>query len=333
MKDNYVEISWKGRYMRVPSLEIDGTKVVVLGRLIKKALVHDEEWLEGEVERPAEVVEELIRHRLGADVFTFAQKVNEPEPRHCYHMDWDNVAAIPITTYEAWWQDSLPQVSRKNVRRGLKRGVVVRIVPFDDDLVRGIMSIQNESVLKRGTVNLHYGKDFATVRRDYASFLERSWFFGAFYAGELIGFIKLVRIGNMGSILNLLCMARHYDKRPANVLMAKVVEHCCQNGLTHLIYGKYDYGNKTGDPLTEFKRRNGFVKMLVPRYYIPLTLMGRLFVALRLYRGIIGLFPVWLIRVLLRVRAAIYRVWASIMLNAPREQVSPHLASREETDT
>lgn len=41
----------------------------------------------------------------------------------------------------------------------------------------------------------------------------------------------------------------------------------------------------------EFKQSNGFQKFDLPRYYVPLTIKGRLFVALKLYRGINALPP------------------------------------------
>jgi len=307
-----IEVAWKGRTLRAPSLEVEGKRIVVLGRWIREASVQDEEWVEGEVENPLQVVASLKQNRLKADVFTFAQKIDNTEPRHRCHMEWDNAAAVPITSYEDWWERRLPQVTRKNVRRGLKRGVTVRKVPFNDDLIQGIMSVQNESPLKQGTLNVHYGKDFATVRRDYGSFLDRSEFFGAYFGTQLIGFIKLVHIGPAASILNLSCMNSHYDKRPANVLLAKVVEHCVERRLRYLLYGKYHYGNKTSNPLTEFKRRNGFEKILIPRYYVPLTSWGRVVVALRLYRGPIGLLPGWLISILLAARSAACRSLAQL---------------------
>ena len=41
------------------------------------------------------------------------------------------------------------------------------------------------------------------------------------------------------------------------------------------MYCNYVY-NDPNSSLTEFKRRNGFEKVLLPRYYIPLTLKGKL---------------------------------------------------------
>ena len=85
---------------------------------------------------------------------------------------------------------------------------------------------------------------------------------------------------------------RHFDKRPANALIAKAVEICePQRVISHLIYCSYIY-NDPKSSLTEFKRRNGFEKVLLPRYYIPLTPKGRLALNLGLHRGLVqSVFP------------------------------------------
>ena len=92
-----------------------------------------------------------------------------------------------------------------------------------------------------------------------------------------------------------------------NALIAKAAEVCEQKGISHLIYGKFIYGNKRRSSLVEFKRRNGFQQVNFPRYYIPLTLMGELFVRLRLYRGFSGLIPEPILQPLLSLRAWYYK--------------------------
>ena len=80
-------------------------------------------------------------------------------------------------------------------------------------------------------------------------------------------------------------MIKHYDKRPANALIAKAVELCEQQGMSYLMYCNYVY-NDPESSLTEFKRRNGFEQALVPRYYVPLTLKGKIALRLGLHRGV-----------------------------------------------
>src|SRR5438105_15865808 len=143
---NAKEIRISGRTLYVPSAEICGRTVVVTGRWIRTARVRDEDVMEGvTVEDPDLFLTKLKESNLKADVFTFAQRPPEITPKYDYHFEWDNWAAVPTTCFKDWWENRLPQESRKNVRRAAKRGVVVRVVPFDDELVRGIQGIYNET--------------------------------------------------------------------------------------------------------------------------------------------------------------------------------------------
>jgi hypothetical protein len=307
MKSKPVEISIRGKKVKVPSVSIDGREMIITGKWVKIAAVKDEEWVEDAAIADLEsVIARFKEESLRPDLFTFAGKFTEANPVYSYHSEWDNVAAIPITTYADWWEKRLPQVSRKNVRRAQKRGVVVERAPFDDDLVQGITRIYNETPIRQGRRFWHYGKDFETVKRDNSSYLERSDFVVAYYQNEVIGFIKIVYVGKVARIMQILSMNRHFDKRPANAMIAKAVEVCCQRGASHFIYGKYVYGNKANSPVTEFKRRNGFEQILFPVYYIPLTAKGRVSLALKLHLGIRRLVPESLMNFLLAARAKVY---------------------------
>jgi hypothetical protein len=128
----------------------------------------------------------------------------------------------------------------------------------------------------------------------------------AYFENELIGFIKLVYVGRLAVILHILAFNAHYDKRPLNALITKAVEICSQKGVNYFVYGNYIYGNKKDSSLVEFKRRNGFEQLNFPRYYVPLTLKGRIYVGLRLYRGLVGLLPGPVLNLLLKIREKLY---------------------------
>jgi hypothetical protein len=297
------EIRIAGKTLRVPSAEIFGRTVVVKGKWIRIAKVKDEEVVEGaSVQDPKTFLACLKESQLRVDCFTFAQRPPETKPNHNYHLEWDNWAAVNTTCFQDWWEN-LPQESRKNVRRAAKRGVVVKIVPLSDNLVRGILNIYNETPLRQGKRFWHFGKDFETVKRELATYLERSEFIGAYWNDELIGFIKMVYVDRVATLFHIVSMNEHHDKRPMNALIAKAVEHCEQKGISHFIYGQFLYGNKRQSSLLEFKRRNGFEQIDFPRYFVPLTLRGRIFVGLKLYRGITGLVPEPLLQAVLDFRA------------------------------
>src|SRR5438309_1941798 len=79
-----------------------------------------------------------------------------------------------------------------------------------------------------------------------------------------------------------------------------------QQGLTHLVYGNYLYDHGSSS-LTEFKRRNGFEEILVPRYYVPLTFKGKLFLKLGIHHGIKAALPRSILQALRAVRSVFYQ--------------------------
>lgn len=288
-----VEISLKGKWFQVPALHVNGKSIVVQGKWIKIAVVHEEEWLETEVEEPGLCVKALQEQARGdrrADIFSFSQKLPAIQPKYSYPMGWDSIAAIRITTFKAWW-DNVPQETRKNVRRSQKRGVIVGVKELDARLVQDLMDLNNDDPVRQGKPFTHFGKTFDQVAKDQASFLDRSDYICAYAGDELIGVLKLVYRGEVASILTFLSKKSQQDKRPANALMAKAVELCEQKRISHLIFGMYNYGNKRDTPLREFKIRNGFEEILVPHFFVPLTVKGTISVKLKLHRGLLGLLP------------------------------------------
>jgi hypothetical protein len=272
---------------------------------VRVTAIHDEEWIEGEPITDPEALVRSLQDVPSADVFSFARPLPICEPCYPFHFDWDNVAVVSTGEFAHWW-GSLPQETRKNVRRSQRRGVTVSRIGFDDQLVRGIGNLYNETPIRQGRRFWHYGKSFKQVKAANATYLDRSQFIGAFINGELIGFIKFVMVNNVARIMQILSMEAHTDKRPTNALLAKAVEICCHRGISHLVYGKYVYGKKENSAITEFKRRNGFERLDFPRYYVPLTRRGSLAIRYRLYRGLTHYVPEAMIRLFLTTRAAIY---------------------------
>src|SRR5579863_10324816 len=140
-----IEISAKGKWVRVPAVNIAGKWITIKGTWLKIATIHDEWWLERELEDPEFCIRELKETRslgLCPDMFTFTQKVPGSHPKFQYALEWESVAAARTSSFKNWWE-RLPQESRKNVRRSQKRGVLVRTQEFNDDLIRGIAGVNN----------------------------------------------------------------------------------------------------------------------------------------------------------------------------------------------
>jgi hypothetical protein len=309
MKAERAEIHIAGKKLYVPSSEICGRTVVVTGNWLRLAAVKDENLVEGEiVGNPRAFLDEMRSSPLQADVLTFAQKIPEITPKYDYPFEWDNWAAIPITSFNDWWEKRLPQESRKNVRRAAKRGVTVKGVHFDDDFVRGIQRIYDETPVRQGRLFWHFGKDFDTIKRESSTYLDRSEFLGAYLNDELIGFVKIVYVARIATLIHILSRYEHQDKRPVNALLAKAVEVCEKKGISFLLYGKYVYEGYENSPLTEFKRRNGFEEIRYPRYFVPLSAKGRLAINCGLHKGAKGVIPGPLFNLLRRLRSEFYRL-------------------------
>jgi hypothetical protein len=288
---DHIDIQVQGKTVTVPSSWIDARRVITTGKCLKIAAVMDEELVEGDtVPSPVEFVSQLKKSKLGADIFTFAQKVPDSIPKYEYHLEWENAAVVPITSYSAWWEKRVEYDVRKAVKRASRMGVVVKTAEFDEKLVEGICQIYNESAVRQGKAFWHYQKTFDAVKRENATYLDRSTFIGAYYNDELIGFIKMVYVGTVATTLQVISQKRHFEKKPMSALLAKAVELCEQKGVSHLVYGRYIY-NDPKSSLTEFKRRNGFEMMMLPRYYIPLNAIGRIGLRLNLHRQMTDRIP------------------------------------------
>ena len=77
-------------------------------------------------------------------------------------------------------------------------------------LPREFLAFTTRPQLRQGRPFWHYGKDIDSVRIENATFSERSDFLGAYCGDELIGFIKLVYMGQSSWCDAILIK----DKRP-----------------------------------------------------------------------------------------------------------------------
>jgi hypothetical protein len=227
---------------------------------------------------PKPMIDRLRTSQDRIDIFTFMQSLPNTAPKYSYPMEWDNLAVLPISTFEDWWTKQIGTKTRNKARQAEKKDIIIREVNFDEKLVRGIWEIYNETPMRQGRPFRHYGKDLNTVYKDEATYLDYSTFIGAFQGEELIGFIKLVadETGTQAGLMNILSKIQHKDKAPTNALIAQAVKSCADRGISYLVYANYAYGNKQHDSLSDFKERNGFKRVDIPRYYVPLTRFGGL---------------------------------------------------------
>ena len=86
-------------------LRVGDRDIRVEGRLIRFARVDGEKYRF--LDDPDRIVDELRAHRARVDLFTFVQKLPQTQPKHSYEFEWDNFAALPITTFENWWTQQI----------------------------------------------------------------------------------------------------------------------------------------------------------------------------------------------------------------------------------
>lgn len=275
----------------VPFMIVCGKDIRISGRLVRIARIDGDKY-----NYPDDLeilVDGLRKCGTRVDLFTFLQKLPDSQPKYSYPMEWDNLAVLPVSTFDHWWNHQIRSFPRNRARQAEKKGVVLREVPCDEALFRGICEIYNETPIRQGRPFPHYGMTIDIAREYAGTYPDRSIYVGAFVGETMIGFIKLVidETHTHACLVHILSMVKHKDKAPTNALIAHAVRACAERGLTHLVYENFSYGKKQGDSLSHFKEVNGFSQMDLPRYYIPLTPLGRVAFRLGLQRRFLDHIP------------------------------------------
>ena len=274
-----------GSPARIRCVEIGGQVFEISSGPITVVRLEDE-WYE-DITDPQAVITAL-RDDPGfrPDLFTFWQRMPDVEPKYAYHFELEDIAVLPITSYDHWWRNQIKSRTRNLIRKSEREGLVVREAEYDDEFVRGMTAIFNERPVRQGRKFWHYGKDFETVKRQFSRFLFREQMLGAYLEGEMIGFMMLCDAGRYGITGQIISSTKHRDKATNNALIARAVEISATRGWAHLIY--YFWSD---DSLAEFKRRCGFEKISVPRNYVPLSRKGEISLRLGAHRGWRALLP------------------------------------------
>lgn len=269
----------------IQCLEIAG-QVYTLSEGPVRVVGLEDDWYE-DVQDPEAVIDALRGPTgPGADLFTFWQRPPDVEPAYEYYREFDELAVLPLSSYEEWWSKTIKSRVRTTIRKTEKQGVKVREVEYDDDFIRGMEGIFNEEEVRQGRPFWHYGKDFDTIKQQFSRFIHRERMLGAYLEGEMIGFVMLGDAGRFSLLGQILSSIHHRDKSPNIALIAKSVEIASDQGHEQLVYWYW-----SDDSLSEFKRRCGFQKLAAPRYFVPLTRKGSLALKLGAHRGLRNMIP------------------------------------------
>jgi len=236
---------------------------------------------------PTEKFVEKLKER-GVDVFTFIERKwlqTSPHPQRSWIKADDNIAILQVPIYDEWWKN-VGKKTRNMVRKAEKSGVTTKVVAPDVKLAEGIWKIYNETPIRQGRAFPHYGVALQTVKRRVLS-AKNSTFIGAYLEDELAGFIQLVQGNNITIISQILSLQKHWDKAVNNALVAKAIEFCAAQQVKWLMYGRM--GNHPS--LDKFKQNNGFTRLSLTRYYIPLTAKGKIATKLVLHKDVKDALP------------------------------------------
>lgn len=292
----------KGQPAQQECIAINGQTYAV-DRGVITMLSLEDEWYE-DVADPEAVVEQLRQSKgFKPDIFTFWQRLPDLEPKHKFAIEWEEIAVVPVPSYDHWFNQQIKSRTRNLIRKAEKEGITVKETPYDDAFVRGMTAIFNEAPVRQGRKFWHYGKSFETVKQQFSRYIHREYMIGAYFEGEMIGFIMLGNAGRFGLTGQIISAIKHRDKATNNALIAKAVEVCAQRRLPQLCYLFW-----SGDSLAEFKRRCGFEPLRTPRYFVPLTAKGRLAMKLGLHRGWKAMLPGGLKSSLKKMRSCWYEL-------------------------
>jgi hypothetical protein len=288
------------------SVVVCGRKIEVGGQILRVARIDGDYYRF--LEDPSQIIAALPQCGTRVDLFTFMQRLPDTKPKYSYPMEWDNLAVLPVTTFEDWWTKVLGFKGRNKAKQAEKKGVVIREAPLDESMMEGMWKIYNETPIRQGKRFPHYGMTLERMREYAGTFLDSSVFLGAYVENELIGFAKLTldETATQAGLMHILSMVRHRDKAPTNALIAHAVRACADRNIPYLVYSSFAYGKKQRDSLSDFKERNGFARVDIPRYYVPLTGVGKLAFRMGLHRKLIDRLPQPLIERLREYRAGWY---------------------------
>ena len=217
------------------------------------------------------------------DVFTFIERkwcYEISKPLGCWVKAKDNIALLQVSSYNEWW-NHVGKKTRNMVRKSEKNGMKTKIVEPSEKLAKGIWKIYNETPIRQKRGFTHYGVSLQAVTSSVIS-AQNCTFIGAFSQKELAGFLQLVHGNKIAVIAQILSLQRYSKKAVNNALIAKAVEVCADKQVEWIMYGRI--GNHPS--LDKFKKSNGFKKLPLARYYVPITKRGKFVIKLGLHRDL-----------------------------------------------
>ena len=97
------------------TIEIHCRALKVRGRLIRIG------WIDGDgykfLDDPEAVLAELRKSDTRIDLFTFMQRLPDTALKYAYPVEWDNMAVLPVSTFEHWWTKQIGFKARNKAKQ------------------------------------------------------------------------------------------------------------------------------------------------------------------------------------------------------------------------
>jgi hypothetical protein len=266
----------------------DGEKAntTAMRRKIFFTIANDEREYLQNIVPTEELIEQLRRNK--ADVFTFLERkwcCPLTQSSTSWSVADDNIAVLHLGRYDEWWEN-IGKKTRNMIRKATKAGIRTEIAEADEKLAKSILKVYNETPIRQERGFPYYGVSLDFVKRHVLS-KQDCTYVAAYSEDEIVGFIQLAHGDRMTIISQILSLEEYRDKAVNNALIAKAIEFCANSHIEWIMYGRM--GNHP--TLDNFKESNGFTKLQLARYFIPLTGKGRLAIKLRLNRELKDTLP------------------------------------------
>ena len=101
-------------------IPVCGRQIRIEGRLLRIARLDADKY--HFLDDPEEIIAGLRDCGRRVDIFTFMQKLPATQPKYGYPMEWDNLAVLPVSTFDHWWTQQIRSFPRNRARQAEKKG-------------------------------------------------------------------------------------------------------------------------------------------------------------------------------------------------------------------
>jgi hypothetical protein len=238
------------------------------------------------------------------DLFSFIQR-SFLEPSAWRELGFyscpETIGLLRIQGFDAWLK-SLPGRERTVVRKA-ERTLKTHVVDVDEEFVQSAYGVYNETPIRQRRRYSGFGMTVDDIRLKFSN-LQTSEVIGTYLDNKLIGLMWVELGDQVAAMMSFISLISQRNKNPNNALIAEGVRLCDEKGYHYLTYGNMGYN----PGLDFFKKNNGFKRVAVPRYFVPLSYKGQLAVQMKLCRPIERSFSPTLTRALIPFYNAVNRV-------------------------